>query len=224
MAMAISKVSILLMASQPETLPVALYGIRTAIADYHELLVGFAPDMPRAALQEIRAMPRARILPGTNDPARAGEVRFALMDAATGDWIANADDDDLWIYFPWDELAEERGAGYIHGDSVFFGEVQAGPWYPGKFELLCGGEITSPARANRAAGSQWIVRTDAWREVSGDIARYWDFSDFRLIAHLLRRGIACRYVPRTFGIVRVRKWTYPTETWLEHLDRIEWKT
>jgi len=145
-----------------------------------------------------------------------------LLDAARGEWIANCDDDDMWVYFPWRELLQAPpDVGLVYGDALLFWEHDCGGHRAGEFVLLRGGEISRGEDIPRAAGSQWIVRRAAWQEVSPRIDRKWEFSDFRLIWHLLRAGWRVLYVPRPFGIVRVHKWAYGGRTWREELARLD---
>jgi len=226
--------SIILMASNPVTLPDALDSILSVVPDYTELIVGIAPNLPKASRRLLKAMPRMLLVSGTTDISKAGRVRFRLLDKCSSEWILNCDDDDLLVYAPpLDDVAPN--VAYLFGDCVFLAPSAVGPFQAGHCKVLKGGSIDKSSEANRAAGSHWLLRREAWKQVSPLINRsYFWFSDFRIIFWLLRLGWRIEYIPRLMGIVRVLKWNYPIGSeWLwpnfvaelkRKVDRLEEKS
>jgi len=205
----LKNLSVILMASNPVTLPDALDSILAVVPDYSELVVGVAPNLPLVARRLLETVPRVRLLPGTNDIDEAGRVRFRLLDECSSEWILNCDDDDLLTFLPTvDDLA--RKTAHIFGDCIFLVPFAVGPFKAGYCTVLKGGPIHHPSEAYHAAGSAWLIRREAWQQVSPLIDRsYFWFSDFRIIFWLLRLGWKIKYIPRLMGIVRVLKWNYP---------------
>jgi len=201
--------SIILMASQKDTLIEALTYILAVVPDYRELIVGLAPNLPARTRRYIESRPRVKILPGTDNIDEAGEVRFRLLDECQGEWILNCDDDDLLVYVPsLDNIAKD--VGYIFGDTVFLAAKTAGPFQAGHCQLMQGKPIRRPEDAGNAAGSAWLLRREAWECVSPLIDRsIWWFSDFRILFWLLKLGWKVEHIPRLMGIVRILKWNYP---------------
>jgi len=197
------------MASNPVTLPDTLDSILSVVPDYAELVVGIAPNLPKASRKLLKTMPRILLFSGTNDVNRAGRVRFKLLDKCSSKWILNCDDDDLLVHLPSvTDVAQD--VAYLFGDCIFLVPKAVGPFKAGHCKVLKGGLIQNPNEINRAAGSSWLIRRDAWNQVSPLIDRsYFWFSDFRILFWLLRLGWKIEYVPRLMGIVKVLKWNYP---------------
>lgn len=207
-----ASVSFVLRASRPDHLGEALEGFRQVCPDYRELVAGMAPRLTPAARRRVERTPRARMLPGTDDVQHSGRLLYHLLSQATGEWIANMDDDDLWVDFPDLDTLEED-VGFVYGGSLYL-DLDPQSKRHGAAKFVTARPIRHPREANRAAGSCWIVRREAWRQIEDAIdPTYW-YSDFRIVYHLLERGWRVHPVPEILGVVRRFQTAYPQgEEW-----------
>ncbi|HEU5408912.1 MAG TPA: hypothetical protein VFU48_14180, partial [Nitrospira sp.] len=207
--------------SKPHLAPLALKCWQLAAPDYKELVLGCSPSLPDSTWSVISNIPRSRACKGTDNREDAGLVRFGLLDAATGDWIANVDDDDIWLKVP-DLTKVPADVGMISGSGLFF-EFHVPPTNPSHVEFHQSLPLEVPGHAHKLRGSHWIVRRKAWEQISKDMDRSFWFSDWRLAYRIIEAGWRVMAMPEPLGVVRRYSMDYPTGpewTWDYHVQTL----
>lgn len=204
-----NKITLLMMASKPDLMMQAVAAVTRTFPIYHEFLIAPAPELAEKDLEQLRAIPRVRFVPGTSDKDKAGEVRYGMLDLAAGDWIVNVDDDDLWYYQPTDLSALPPEIGLVSGSCQFV-RFDRDPRSRGAVLLKRARPIKVPAESSALGGSFWAVRKKAWDSVSAKISREWWYSDWRMAYYIVHHGWRHHYVQQILGLVRSFGSVYPT--------------
>jgi len=217
--------SLILMVSQPQFMSITLECLEKVIPEYNEILIAIAPNISKSYRRKLKKIPKVKISPGTNDREKAGEIRYGLLDKCKSKWIVNLDDDDFWTHFP-DMINVSNDVGFVYGDSIFVGctKDKRSPLPLGTAKYYSGTKIEIPKEIYRSAGSQWILRTEAWKQISPIIDRDWWFSDFKIIYHLLKSKWEILHLPEVFGIVRLVKYDYPVGgdmIWNKYVEKLD---
>jgi|GEM_PF-1511198 len=202
-------ISLIVRASRPDTLPAAITAAQANFPKYHECIIAAAPSLPKSTIQQLRTIPRVRIIPGTDKRDEAGEIHYQLLDECNGEWIVNVDDDDLWLFAPSFKNIDEN-VGLIHGHS-FYINLYLPNTHPRHFDLGRGHTIKKPSEADGVRGSFWIIRTEAWKAISPKLTdRSFYYSDWRIFYHLIHEGWEAKYIKDVLGVFRRFSFNFPT--------------
>jgi hypothetical protein len=211
-----TKISLVMMASKPELMMQAVARIIKLVPNYFEFVIAASPKLSAEEKAKLEAIPRAKIIPGTDTTEQAGVVRYAMLDAAEGDWIINVDDDDLWYFLPvpameLDKLDEQ--IGLCHGSTLFL-RLYNDPKTEDAYLMKAAREIKTPRQASSLGGSFWVLRKKAWEAISPHLERIWWFSDWRIAYYLVHFGWQVHTTVQLTGVVRSFGSAYPTgEEW-----------
>lgn len=216
-------VTFIMRASRPETLREAARSAMALFPDYREFLVGASPTLDGQALAFLSAIPRVRIVTGTDERSRAGDLHYRLLDLAEGAWVVNVDDDDFWVYAPPLKDVQQR-VGIIHGQYLYLNQYLPAS-SPMRVRLQEGKPVTAPTEVHGICGSQWIMRKEAWNDVTGVIDDHdFNYSDWRMYYHVVRLGWEASYVPRVLGVARRESYNFPNapgSRWKDVLEKLE---
>lgn len=201
-------VSAICAVSKPGLAPLSLECWRMAAPQYREILFGCAPSLSDDLWNILHCIPRSQFHEGTAHRNDAGEVRFRLLDNATGEWIANIDDDDIWVHLP--DLSEvPDDVGIISGAGLYF-ELHRPLSDPDHVAKHDPEPIVKPSDACKMRSSHWLVRRKAWEQVSAHIDRMFWYSDWRLAYRIIEAGWKALVIPRLLGIMRRYTFDYPS--------------
>lgn len=215
-------VSAICAVSKPVLAPLSLECWRMASPGYREILFGYAPGLPDDLWNILHGIPRSQFHEGTAHRDDAGEVRFRLLDNATGDWIANIDDDDIWVHVP-DLSTVPDDVGIISGAGLYF-ELHRPLSDPTHVVKHDPEPIAKPCHACKMRSSHWLVRRKAWEQVSAQIDRIFWYSDWRLAYRIIEAGWKALVIPRLLGIMRRYTFDYPSGSewsWDKYVKTLE---
>jgi len=204
-----TSVSLIMRASRPDTIKDAVQAAIATFPLYKEYIIAASPSLPKETLQYLEHIPRVRIVTGTEKREEAGDLHYRLLDMCTGNWIANVDDDDLWIHAP-NLLTISDDIGLIHGHYLYLNYYL--PTHDRKrFLIEKGHPVTTPDKANGVAGSMWMVRKNAWQTVSNMLQdRSFSHSDWRIFYYLAKAGWNLHWELCVMGIQRRFSYDFPT--------------
>ena len=211
------------MASKPNLVFQAVTAAIGIFPHYKELLIAAAPTLPEDVVTGLGTLPRVRFIPGTSNPEEAGQIRFQLLDEASGDWIVNVDDDDVWCYPPEDLASLPADVGLTSG-GVFVVRLYGDLTSPHSFMSKRSRPMRTPADASAMGGSFWAVRRTAWQQISPHIERTWWFSDWRMAYTLRYFGWKFHSNQQVLGLVRSYDYDYPSGPqweWLTYSRALE---
>lgn len=203
-----STYSLMMMASKPHLMMQAVEAVTLIMPAYVEFLVAVSPSLSDADRAKLEAIPRVRIIPGTNNPEEAGEVRYRLLDESIGDWVVNVDDDDLWYFQPVNFSAMADDVGLVSGSTLFL-RLAGDMTDKSAYILKRGQPIVKPEQVTRLGGSFWAIRRTAWQSISDKIERGWWYSDWRMAYYLIHFGWRYHFVSQMLGLVRSFNSVYP---------------
>jgi len=215
--------SLIMRASKPDALRDAVEAAIILFPHYKEFVFAVSPQMPEDILHFIRGIPRSKIIKGTAIRNEAGDLHYRLIDACSGEWIVNVDDDDLWTYAP-NLIHMTDDVGLVYGYCFFMNHFRS-LYDPERFSMETGMSVTSPELANRVPGSHWILRKSAWDTVSKNLKdRSFNHSDWRLFYYLVKSGWTLQHQKNVFGIMKRFVYEFPTEpgnTWMDTFRQLE---
>lgn len=194
-------ISLVMRASRPDTVYQAITAAIATFPMYEEFIIAISPTLPDEVQTYVQQLPRVRTVPGTSVREEAAALHTDLLGMATSPWIANVDDDDLWVHAPPLNSVPDD-IGIIHGQYLYF-NYYLNPQEWRYISLEEGGKVEKPAEANNIVGSNWLMRKAAWESARNHIPEGgFRHSDWRTYYTIVKQGWRTLYIPRVLGLTQ----------------------